>query len=242
MKRQALKHSKIASALIGAAFWGIALSTVSTQAITFGEPDGNAHPNVGAILRFFPDYGIVPGCSGTQIAPRVLLTAGHCAIYVEEHPEEEFFVSFNADNALDPSTWIRVVGAVTHPEFNTGHGAADSHQNDIGVLILEELVEGIEPAALPPLHYLDILKRERQLNADTLLTVVGSAYSDQLRPKEAIALYEEANAECRKALEIEPDRQEIHHSLAPLPVQSGDLDGYRLHRQTILALFAGTTD
>lgn len=188
MRQQSSKHSRIKSTLFSAAFWGFALSTASTQAITFGELDGDAHPNVGAILRDYPDLGFVPACSGTLIHPRVLLTAGHCSTYVEAHPEEEFFVSFDADNVLDPATWIRVVGAETHPEINTRHAAADSHQNDIGVLILEGPVEGIEPASLPPLHYLDTLKREKKLNPDTLLTVVGYGSILILPPPEVVYL------------------------------------------------------
>ena len=173
MKRQILNHSKITSALLGAALPIFALSTASTRAITFGEPDGDAHPNVGAILRDLPDWGFVPDCSGTLIHPRVLLTAGHCSIYIENHPAEDIFVSFDGNDVLDPSTWIRVVGAVTHPGYTGNHPGADSHQYDVGVLILEEPVESVEPASLPPLHYLDLLKGEKQLDADTLLTVVG---------------------------------------------------------------------
>lgn len=171
MKRQILNHSRTTSALLGVV---LTLSTASMRAITVDELDGDAHPNVGAIMANLPDWeGYVPECSGILIHPRILLTAGHCSIYIEEHPDEEFFVSFDADNVLDPSTWIRVVGAVTHPGYTEFHGGADSQQNDIGVLILEEPVDGIEPATLPPLHYLDMLKQEKLLNSDTLLTVVG---------------------------------------------------------------------
>jgi hypothetical protein len=40
-------------------------------------------------------------------------------------------------------------------------------------LLLEEPVVGITPASLPPLNFLNTLKQEKQLNSDTLLTVVG---------------------------------------------------------------------
>jgi hypothetical protein len=50
----------------------LALTVGAAQAITFGQPDGNLHPNVGALVADWdPDS---PGpdsfCSGTLIAPR----------------------------------------------------------------------------------------------------------------------------------------------------------------------------
>src|SRR6185437_16197691 len=46
--------------------------------ITDGTLDGNAHP---AVVLIIMDIGGTPAfrCSGTIIAPRVVLTAGHCA-------------------------------------------------------------------------------------------------------------------------------------------------------------------
>jgi hypothetical protein len=42
-------------------------------AITFGQPDGNRHPNVGALVD-----GSIAYCSGTLISETVFLTAAHC--------------------------------------------------------------------------------------------------------------------------------------------------------------------
>jgi hypothetical protein len=47
-------------------------------AITFGQPDGNGHPNVGAMIVQEPDGVKYLYCSGTLIAPDVFLTAAHC--------------------------------------------------------------------------------------------------------------------------------------------------------------------
>src|SRR3989449_11002924 len=46
--------------------------------ITYGTLDGNAHP---AVVLVVMDVGGQPAfrCSGTLIAPKVVLTAGHCA-------------------------------------------------------------------------------------------------------------------------------------------------------------------
>ena len=53
--------------------------TAGAGAITYGVPDGNGHPEVGALLaqHAFSD-GTWEECSGTLIAPRIFLTAAHC--------------------------------------------------------------------------------------------------------------------------------------------------------------------
>ena len=48
-------------------------------AITYGAPDGNRHPNVGALLAPTPySDGTWATCTGTLIAPTIFLTAAHC--------------------------------------------------------------------------------------------------------------------------------------------------------------------
>src|SRR5258705_10032208 len=49
------------------------------SAITNGGPDGNGHPEVGALLaqQAFSD-GTWEECTGTLISARVFLTAEHC--------------------------------------------------------------------------------------------------------------------------------------------------------------------
>ena len=54
-------------------------ASLPAGAITYGQLDGNGHPNVGAIVAEY----IAPGqkdlfCSGTLISPTVFLTAAHC--------------------------------------------------------------------------------------------------------------------------------------------------------------------
>ena len=41
--------------------------------------------------------------------------------------------------------------------------------------------------------------------------------------------WKEAAADFSRAVEFEPENHETYHSLAPLLVQSGDLEGYRRH-------------
>src|SRR5215210_5646637 len=62
-------------------FLAIAVLAVSLPllAITYGQPDGNDHPNVGALVGTFNGQ-TYPYCSGTLISPTVFLTAAHCDI------------------------------------------------------------------------------------------------------------------------------------------------------------------
>ena len=69
-----MKKAMVFTVLAGALVFAAAGS-----AITNGVPDGNAHPEVGALLaqQAFSD-GTWEECTGTLIAPRIFLTAEHC--------------------------------------------------------------------------------------------------------------------------------------------------------------------
>ena len=67
-------------------------------AITNGAPDGNGHPNVGALLapKAYSD-GTWAACSGTLISPTIFLTAAHCDL-----GESRVAVTFDSSyNAVD---------------------------------------------------------------------------------------------------------------------------------------------
>src|SRR3954454_14920012 len=52
-------------------------------AITNGAPD-LTHKNVGALLLSDADGNTVQGCTGTLLAPREMLTAGHCGAIAQD--------------------------------------------------------------------------------------------------------------------------------------------------------------
>src|SRR5918996_3995864 len=90
----------------------LALSAAPLHAITFGEPDGNGHPNVGSIVLDIPEElplqaeGLFQFCTGTLVPPKapnpaVFLTASHCTAGIDaildEFPTIEVLVTFDSE-------------------------------------------------------------------------------------------------------------------------------------------------
>ena len=90
--------------LLFTALFVLVLGTLPSSAITFGEPDGDGHPNVGAMIVQEPDGIRYFYCSGTLIAQNVFLTAAHstaaaAANNVNPHNVWVTFDSVVAENA-----------------------------------------------------------------------------------------------------------------------------------------------
>src|SRR5215208_2319361 len=112
-------------------------------AITYGLPDGNNHPNVGALVGTF-DGQTRPYCSGTLISPTHFLTAAHCDIGTSKSKLYEG--TFYGD-----------------PLYNQ----SQSDPHDIAVVVFEKPIRGIEPAQLP------ILRQFESVAKDQKFTTVG---------------------------------------------------------------------
>ncbi len=109
-------------------------------AITNGEPDGNRHPEVGALLaqQAFSD-GTWEECTGTLIAPRVFLTAEHC-----DEGVSRVNVTFDSSYSYPSGT---TYSGTWHGDPRYNQSQSDPH--DIAVVVLDKAVKGITPARLP---------------------------------------------------------------------------------------------
>lgn len=144
----------------------LGLSVPQAVAITGGEVDqDNTYSNVACVV-FVPPDGLAPPFvyfSATLVRPRVLLTAGHTAVIMQEFPGVIPYlrVSFGT-NALDPSTWREIETGFAHPDYRPVDNN-NPHINDVGVIILKEPINDLPLAKLPQAGFLDDLKAEHLL-------------------------------------------------------------------------------
>ena len=124
-------------------------------AITYGQFDGNRHPQVGALVGEFSS-GTYPYCSGTLISPTVFLTAAHCnlgtsRVYVTFDPK------FSTKSKLYAGTYY----------YDTQYNWRQDDTHDIAVVVFDKPINGITPARLPEANQLDALSVNQKF------TVVG---------------------------------------------------------------------
>jgi hypothetical protein len=107
-------------------------------AITYGQLDGNLHPNVGALVG---DFGgqMFAYCSGTLISPTVFLTAAHCNLGTST-----VYVTF--DSIYTPAEATLYAGTF-HADPLFSQRQNDPH--DIAVVVFDTPISGLTPALLP---------------------------------------------------------------------------------------------
>ena len=127
------------------------------QAITFGQLDGDLHPNVGSMVVITPD-GNESFCTGTLVSPTVFVTASHCTIALEQAgiPAHDIWVTFSP--VVDEASILLRGTYHTNPLY--GHDQSDPH--DVAVVVLDAPVVGIAPAHLPTAGLLDELRLRDQ--------------------------------------------------------------------------------
>ena len=124
----------------GVAVLALLVLAAGAGAITYGVPDGNGHPEVGALLaeHAFSD-GTWEECSGTLIAPRIFLTAAHC-----DEGVSRVAITFDS-SYLYPTGTTHWGTWYADPNYNQ----AQSDPHDLAVVVLDKAVKGITPARLP---------------------------------------------------------------------------------------------
>jgi secreted trypsin-like serine protease len=142
-------------------------ASLPAGAITYGQLDGNGHPNVGAIVA---EYA-TPGqkdlfCSGTLISPTVFLTAAHCTSYLEANGLRAW-VTFDTNY----TSKSKIYSGTMHT--NPGYNQAQSDPGDIAVIVLDQPVRGITPAALPSAGMFDRMFANGTLQQGQRFTAVG---------------------------------------------------------------------
>ncbi|HET7730983.1 MAG TPA: trypsin-like serine protease [Usitatibacter sp.] len=141
------------------------------QAITAGgELDGNRHPYVGLMVAQDAKGNPLWRCSGTLIAPRLFLTAGHCTEAPAAHAEIWFDADVQSGVPQNGYPYEGQVGGktYTHPQYDPNA----FYLYDLGMVVLSDPVKMSTYGALPALDVLDRMATERGLQ-DMMFTAVG---------------------------------------------------------------------
>jgi len=171
---------RVATQAVAAAACAVLLFAAPAGAIVGGTTDfNNTLPSVGALqLQVQGDW--FDFCSGTLVAPNVVLTAAHCTDFlVEEGPD-----GFGPDDlrvTFDPtpdaaSTHYGADHIIVHPAWfeagpcfgNSKHNCLDPGHEDIALVFLKSNVVGVTPAPIAGPGYLDTLDPKT-----TTFTVAG---------------------------------------------------------------------
>ena len=190
----------------------------AAQAITFGQPDGDNHPNVGAMIVLEPDGVKYLYCSGTLIAPDVFLTAAHCTAAAAAYgaAPHDVFVTF--DPVWDKRATLYRGTYYINPNY--GH---DSHDlNDVAVIILDKPIRKIEPATLPLAGLLTDM--DKALKGQQFVTVgYGTLRDDKTGGPHALGDYGERYFAAQTFLALKPYWLEI--SMNPSTCSGGTCYG-----------------
>jgi secreted trypsin-like serine protease len=145
---------------------GVAALAVAAPAfaITGGTLDGNGHPAV-ALLLADRGNGPEPDCSAALVAPRVLVTAAHCAEGTSSNRVEVTFDSVFAGGSSS------VFAGTLSPDPAWSPGAKDTH--DLAVVVLDD------PAPVAPLSLPQPGTLDKQALRGAELVNVGYGYFDR---------------------------------------------------------------
>ena len=172
-------RKKLSAAAVAAASLVVVAGPTGVDAVTDGELDGDAHPEVVLILAEV-DGAPAFRCTGTMIAPTYVLTAGHC---VTNFPEDgavtgmRIFTESDVENGdndypfgdddRDDLTSIEALDWATHPDYES----APFFVNDVGMIELEDPYELDRYGVLPGIDSLDAYATRRGKDKLTFTSV-----------------------------------------------------------------------
>jgi hypothetical protein len=145
------------------------------SAITNGEPDGDNHPYVGLLVFdvFVPGIGNVPAwrCSGSLIAPDVVLTAGHCTdgavaarVWFDEIVEGNPDYPGGGPSAVEGTPYTNPNYRSDENPYGGGNGLPAFSYRDVGIVVLDKSVVMGQYAELPDPGFVDTLKNKTDLD------------------------------------------------------------------------------
>jgi hypothetical protein len=146
---------------------GLVLGLAPAGAVTDGELDGNGHPYVGLMVAQDAKGAPLWRCSGTLVAAKLFLTAGHCT----EAPAAHVEIWFQSDvESGIPANGYPNKGQAggkpyTHPDYDPNAFFV----RDLGVVVLDKAMRMSTYGKLPALNQLDALKPSQS----TRFTSVG---------------------------------------------------------------------
>jgi Trypsin len=169
--------------LIVAAAAATILATASpADAITYGVPDGSAHPEVGALIA---DHAYSDGtwayCSGTLISPTVFVSAAHCGDPGQTTARVSFSSHYQDGDKVYTGRYV------PDPRYS----GAQSDPHDLAVVVFAKAVTGITPARLPSVGLLDQLKASGALKTAVFTSAGYGSYAPENGPGGFTYLYDD---------------------------------------------------